>query len=453
MKHPTAARIDVEARYRQRTPRSSALHQEALRVLPGGDSRSNTYHPPYPTFMERGKGYTLQDVDGNRYLDFLNNYTALVHGHAHPRLVEQLSARIADGSALGAPAALQVRLAEAITERVPSIEQLRFANSGTEAVLNAVRAARAFTGRPGLLKMEGGYHGSYEPLKVSVDPGLDAPPWPAGKPDGVGVTPALLEDVLVAPFNDLATTAAIIERHHASLAAVIVEPVLGHSGMIPAEPDFLRGLRAVTAAHGVLLILDEVQTFRLAVGGAQAHYGVVPDLTVLGKMLGGGMPFGAFGGRADIMALFDPRQPGYIRHTGTSNANPVSLLAGLLALELFTPEVIAHVNRLGERLRGGFQAVLDALGAPGAVTGLGSLAHVHLASGPVRDYRDAARANRAGWHDVHLGLLNRGIYASPKGTFVVSAPMREAEVDRAVEALREALMEGMPALVTHSAGT
>ena len=231
----------VESTYRIRTLQSRALHERAVRSLPGGSTRAGTFYLPYPTYMARGRGCRLTDVDDNVYIDCLSNYTSLIHGHAHPGLMSTLSVHAARGTAHGAPVEAEIALAELITQRVPSVEQLRFTNSGTEAVMSAIRAARAATGRSKVLKMEGGYHGSYDAAEVSVDPGLDAPAWPTGRPDGAGISPGLGSEVLVAPFNDLATASELIDRHRRELAAVIVEPVMTAAGVIPQPRSFFAG--------------------------------------------------------------------------------------------------------------------------------------------------------------------------------------------------------------------
>ena len=443
----------LETRYRERTTRSYALYERALHSLPGGDTRNVLFYPPYPTFIDRGSGCRLFDVDGNEYLDFLSNYTSVIHGHAHPRIVAAITEQSAKGTAHGGPVELGIVLAEMLCARVPSVERVRFANSGTEAVLNAIRGARAFTGRSKILKMEGGYHGSYDAAEVSVDPGRDGPAFPTGRPDGLGLSPGLTGEVLVAPFNDLATTAGLIRRHARELAAVIVEPVMGSAGMIPADPVFLSGLREVTRATGVLLIFDEVISFRLAVGGAQALYGVRPDLTTFGKVIGGGLPVGAFGGRADIMALFDPRRAGHVSQSGTFNGNAATVVAGVVALELLDAEAIARINALGERLREELQATLDEAGVPARMTGRGSLMQVHFTDGPVQDYRDAARGKAKGVaHWLHLALLNRGIYPASRGMIIVSTPMSQREIDRMVSCFREAVADILPLIATERVG-
>jgi glutamate-1-semialdehyde 2,1-aminomutase len=430
----------IEATYVARTPRSRALHERAARVLPAGSTRAGTFYLPYPAYMVRGAGCRLIDADGNEYVDCLNNYTSLIHGHAHPRLVATLAEVAGRGTAHGAPVEDEVALAETIAGRVASVEQLRFTNSGTEAVMGAVRTARAATGRPRVLKMEGGYHGSYDAAEVSIDPGLNAPAFPIGRPEGAGLSPGLVGEVLVAPFNDLATATALIDRHRNELAAVIVEPVMGAAGVIPAREEFLRGLRAATAAAGVLLIFDEVVTFRLATGGAQERYGISPDLTTFAKIIGGGLPIGAFGGSAGLMRAFDVRQPGAVSLSGTFNGHCAAMAMGRAALELFTASEVARVNALGDRLRDGLQGAADDAGLPAHITGMGSLGQVHVGqppSAPITSYRSAVRGSRPLAHLVHLGLLNEGVFIAPRGMFAVSTPMTAADVDAVVAAFRE----------------
>jgi len=437
------AKARIEAEYRRRTPTSAALHAAAREVLPGGDTRTVTYFAPYPVYMERGEGCRLTDVDGNVYIDFLNNYTSLIHGHAHPRITEAVFRQIAKGTVYATPVESQTQLARVICERVPSVERVRFCNSGTEATMSAIRAAKAFTGRDKVLKMEGGYHGTHDAAEVSVAPPLDLAgpaqaPYPV--PASGGLFRGVVDDVVVAPFNDVEATAQIVERHRDDLAAVIVEPVMGAAGAIPAQPEYLHFLREATQSCDALLIFDEVISFRVGYGGAQGTYGVRPDLTAFGKIIGGGFPVGAFGGRADVMALFDPQRR-KLSQSGTFNGNPVTMVAGLAAMELLTREEMARINDLGQRLRQGFRNALSAVGIKGQVTGMGSIVGVHFTDAPVNDYRSAARSAR--WLNplVHLSLLSRGIFAAPRGLLCISTPMREEEVKEAVRAFREVLTE------------
>ncbi|MBI4541187.1 MAG: aspartate aminotransferase family protein [Gemmatimonadetes bacterium] len=435
----------IENAYRDRTPGSRALYAAALAFMPGGDTRNSTFFRPYPLYMERGEGCRLWDVDGNQYLDFQNNYASLVHGHAHPQIVRALTEQAGKGTVHGAPVASLNDFARDLTGRVPSLERVRFTNSGTEAVMGEIRAARAYTGKSRILKMEGAYHGSYDGTAVGQDPGEPLRTFPEGRRDGTGLSPGLMREVLVAPYNHPEGAADLVRRHAHELAAVIVEPMLGR-GAIPAESAFLEALRAVSLETGVVLIFDEIQTFRLAWGGAQALYGVTPDLTTLGKVIGGGLPVGAFGGRAELLERYDPRTPGHVPHVGTFNGNAMTVAAGLRTLELLTEEVIVRLNDLGERLRRGLQSVLDRAGITGTVTGLGSYAHLHFRAPPIRSYRDALPGRTSVAPALHLALLNRGILSAHGVRFAISTVMGHADVDRAVQSLAEVAEELGPAL-------
>lgn len=432
----------VEAEYLRRTPRSSWFHSQATESLPGGDTRTIAFHRPYPLAIVRGAGATITDADGNEYLDFLNNYTSLIHGHAHPAIVEAATEQLRRGTAFAAFSTSQSELAEILCERVDSLAAVRFCNSGTEATMNAVRAARAFTGRQLLVKMEGGYHGSYDAVEVSVHPdsAVAGPPHdPVPVTEGRGLTNGATADTTVLPFNDVAAAERLFTGRGGEVAAVIIEPIIGSGGMIPATPEYLRRLRELTTAHGALLIFDEVMAFRVGRGGAQGHYGVTPDLTTFAKIIGGGFPVGAFGGTGEVMRQYDPRQETHLWQSGTFNGNPVTMVAGAAAMRLLDAAAFPRLSALGDRLRDGLmQAGRDA-GVPVVATGLASLVNLHLSEGPVMDYRGAAKSDRAELEILHLALLNRGIFAAPRAMFNISTPMREADVDRAVDAVREAL--------------
>jgi len=433
---------DIEQRYQRRTPRSAALHEEAKKFLPGGDTRSATYFEPYPLYIQQGSGCRITDVDGNEYIDFFNNYKSLIHGHAYPRITQAVSLQLAKGTAYAAPLEVQTRLAQVLCERIPSLEQVRFCNSGTEATMGAIRAAKAFTGRNKIIKMEGGYHGSHDAAEVSLAPdvalaGPDDAPYSVAS--SRGIFRGVLQDVVVAPFNNIEATSALIRRHKDDLAAVIVEPMMGSGGMIAASPEYLRTIREETESCGALLIFDEVITFRMAYGGAQEVYQVKPDLTALGKIIGGGFPVGAFGGRKDVMAQFNPQNK-KLSHSGTFNGNAITMVAGLAALEMLTREEIARINQLGERLRNGLRRAFAA-GIDGQVTGIGSIARIHFTKEKVVDYRAAWRSAKGMLPPVHLELLNRGIFVAPRCEWAVSTPMGEQEIDAAIEALSATLSE------------
>ncbi|HKE30228.1 MAG TPA: aspartate aminotransferase family protein [Candidatus Angelobacter sp.] len=435
--------VEIEQRYRRRTRRSAALHEEAKKFLPGGDTRSATYFDPYPLYIQQGSDCRITDVDGNEYIDFFNNYKSLIHGHAHPRITEAVSRQLAKGTAYAAPLEVQTRLAEVLCERISSLKQVRFCNSGTEATMGAIRAAKAFTGRNKIIKMEGGYHGSHDAAEVSLAPdaslaGPDESPYSVAS--SRGIFQGVLQDVMVAPFNNIEATSALIRRHRDDLAAVILEPMMGSGGMIAASPEYLRAVRQETESCGALLIFDEVITFRVSYGGAQEVYQVKPDLTALGKIIGGGFPVGAFGGRADIMAQFNP-QNRKLSHSGTFNGNAITMVAGLAALEMLTREEIARINQLGERLRVGLRRAFTAAGIDGQVTGIGSMARIHFTGENVVDYRAAWRAAKEMLPPVHLELLNRGIFVAPRCEWAVSTPMGEQEIDAALEAFSATLSE------------
>ena len=441
---PREATLNQEEEvYRSLTPTSSAYFEEGSRYLPGADSRTPLFYAPYPAVFESARGAELVDVDGNRLLDFTSNHSSLILGNGHPRVLEAVARQIDAGTSFPGPTTPQIRLARQLCERIPSFERVRFTNSGTEATLQAARAARAFTGRTRYAKIEGGYNGTADVFLVSTSPTADqigAAARPAAVAASEGLAPGSAESVVVLPFNDVAAARALLEEHGEQLAAVMVEPVMGAAGMIPAEPEYLQMLRDVTRRLGILLIFDEVISFRVAYGGAQAHYDVTPDLTCLGKAIGGGFPLGVVGGRADVMALFDPsqgRRPA-IPHPGSFNANPVSLVAGSTVLEVLTEDTVATLNERGEQLRGRLRDALAAVELDAQVTGLGSLFAIHFAPRPVRSYRDMLAGDPALRHRLFLGLYNEGVLVDPRGVGCLSVATGEAEIDRFVEVFRTA---------------
>ena len=323
------------ARWAEPGSRSATLFARAQGVLPGGNSRTTVYMAPYPPYAASGEGCWVTDVEGDRRLDCLNNYTALIHGHAHPAIVEAATRRLARGASFPMPTPEEIDLAALLCERLPSAERVRFTNSGSEAVMIALKGARAFTNRPKIAKFEGAYHGSYDYAEVSLASTPET--WgalaaPASTPYSKGTPPAVLEDVVVLPFNHTEQAVARIAREAKHLAAVLVDPVPNRVGLVPARVEFLEALREVTRAHGIVLIFDEVISFRVGYHGAQGAFGVTPDMTTLGKIIGGGFPVGAVAGSAEVMTVFDPTRggPPAAPHGGTFNANPVTMAAGLL---------------------------------------------------------------------------------------------------------------------------
>jgi glutamate-1-semialdehyde 2,1-aminomutase len=451
----TGIRAEIEAEvlaaYRARTPRSAELHEAARRVMPGGDTRTIAFHAPYPLAMEEGRGCVVVDADGNEYIDLLNNYTSLIHGHAHPAVTAAVAAQVGRGTAFPNPNASQTRLAEIVTGRVASVDLVRFCNSGTEAVMNALRAARAFTGRDLVVKMEGGYHGTFDDVEVSVhpdprDPAAGDPGAPLPTLDTPGVAANTLENVTVLPFNDVAAAERLFAERGGEIAAVVVEPVMGAGGMIPARRAYLEALRALTVGAGALLIFDEVMSFRLMPGGMQEHYRVRPDLTTFAKIIGGGFPVGGFGGRAAVMEQFDPARPAPLWQSGTFNGNLITMVAGVAAMEAYPASEVRRINALGDRLRGGLAAALVEAGVAGTVTGFGSFVGLHLGVERVEDYRAAAAADKGLGRLLHLALLLEGVSCAPRMSWNTSTAMDEATIDDVLARFSRALSYVRPAL-------
>jgi glutamate-1-semialdehyde 2,1-aminomutase len=434
---------EIVDRYLARTRESAARNDEAKRTMPGGDTRSTAWFAPYPPFVAEGRGAYFTDVDGNRYVELLNNYTSLIHGHARPEVVEAIQQQVARGSAFAAPHDASLRLSQLLVERMQTVDRVRFANSGTEAVMMAIRLARAYTGRQLVGKAEGGYHGTWDDVTVSVAPPLEKA-GPADRPtpylDSKGLNAKGTESTVVIPFNDIDSARAILEPVGAELACVIVEPVMGAGGMIPCEPEYLAGLRELTREVGALLVLDEVISLRLAPGGAQNLYGVEGDLTTMAKIIGGGLPVGAFGGPAEIMDLCDPSKVGHVPHYGSFNGNPATMAGGLAAMKLYTPDEYDRINALGDRLREGVNALGAELGLAVQATGMGSLLNVHLVDGPIRAKRDVARADPVRARLFHLASLNEGLFPAGRGLISISTAMDESTVDEALEGIRRAVL-------------
>ena len=417
-------------RYTERTPGSAARQAEALRYLPGGDSRSTLYFEPYPLFLARGEGARLWDVDGHEYLDLSGNHTVLVHGFGHPSVTAAIRDQLELGTCFPEPVALQVDVARLLQERQPSFERVRFCSSGTEAVMNALRGARAATGRPLIAKVEGGYNGNFDDALISTHPTPgEAGPLtaPAPVPRSEGLARSSLTDVVVVPFNDIEATAGVIRRHGADLAAIVVEPVMGSAGMIAAEPDYLAALRRLADEVGALLVFDEVISFRVGYGGAQERYGVQPDLTCLGKMIGGGLPLGVFGGRADVMEVFDPSRGPRVAHPGSMNANPACLAASAATLRALGRDEIEQLDTMGDAVRRGVAAIAGEGNL--TVTGLGSLFGLHCCSGPVRGFRDTWAVDRDRAAALFFGLLNDGVFTDVRGAGCVSTATGEEDID------------------------
>jgi glutamate-1-semialdehyde 2,1-aminomutase len=437
------ARKPLEA-FRSPSSASARLYERATHVMPGGNTRITVYHPPYPAYAARGQGAVIVDVEGQQRLDFYNNASALIHGHADPDINLAVMAQLERGVAFGMPTEAEIALAELLTARISSVEHVRFTNSGSEAVMMAIKAARAYTGRPKIAKFEGCYHGSYD----FAEAGLATPRhlWDAADPPATpyssGTPRAVLENVVVLPFNDVSALERLLGRHRHELAGVLLDLMPGQIGLIGASPPFLRRLRELTAEYGIVLIADEIISLRVAPGGMQSLMDVRPDLTAAGKIIGGGFPVGAVGGAAAIMSVFDPRQGvPMVPHHGTFNANPVTMVAGFAAMQKLTPEVYRRINALGDALRAGLSRALEAENVPGQVTGAGSLFRIHMHRRPLSDYRSSVETpeERARREAVYHGLLARGIVVAPVLFGALSTPMGDAEVDAFVDAFRSAL--------------
>jgi len=412
--------------------------------MPGGTTRTTTYFDPYPLYITRGEGCRIWDVDGTERLDLLGNYTAMILGHAHPKVVEAVRKQAAQGTGFAAANPVEVQLAALLCQRVPSLDMVRFCNSGTEATMFAMRLARAFTGRSKIARVEGGYHGTHDYAEVSTHPDVaeaGPPAAPIARPDSIGTPDWALEQTVVLPFNNADAAEAIIRREGGQLAAVILEPIIGAGGVIASTVEYLDRLRSVTRELAVLLIFDEVISLRVAPGGAQQLNGVTPDLTTLGKIIGGGLPVAAFGGRADVMELMDPRRSPNLGQGGTYNGNPLGMAAGLAAMTELTQDVYEELNRKGARVSEQLSEVFASHGVRAQVNGVGSLFAIHFTDRPVVDYRTKASSNRKMTHEFFLGLVNHGVLMAPRAMGALSTPMTEQDIQQFIDAVDAVVTE------------
>jgi len=424
-----------------KTKRSERLFARAQQLLPGGvDSPVRAFKSVggSPLFIERASGATLVDVDGNEYIDYVMSWGPLIHGHAPKGLTKAIRRAAKLGTSFGAPSPLEVTLAERVTKLMPSLERVRFVNSGTEAAMSALRVARAATKRDRIIKFQGCYHGHADAFLVQAGSGALT----FGLPDSPGVTKGASGDTLVASYNDLATVEALFNANTNEIAAVIVEPIAGNMGVVPPAPGFLEGLRKACDANGALLIFDEVISgFRASRGGAQQTTGVRPDLTCLGKIIGGGLPVGAYGGRADLMSLVSPSGPVY--QAGTLSGNPLAMTAGIWCLEQLSPKLYRNLAMLGTRLAAGLADAAREAGVALQVNAVGSLLTPFFTDQPVRDYASAISARSDQYAKFFRGMLARGVYPPPSQfeAWFLSAAHTTKDVDRTIKSAHAAMKE------------
>jgi glutamate-1-semialdehyde 2,1-aminomutase len=424
-----------------RTKTSARLFARALKTLPGGvDSPVRAFSAVggNPLFIKRATGSRLIDVDGNRYIDYVMSWGPLIHGHAPRGLARALGKAAADGTSFGAPTDLETRLGERVKALMPSIERLRFVSSGTEAAMSAVRVARAATRRDAIVKFEGCYHGHADAFLVKAGSGALT----LGVPTSPGVPAAQAAHTLIAQYNDLASCERLCTESPDSIAAFIVEPIAGNMGLVPPAEGFLPGLRALCDRYGILLVFDEVISgFRASAGGAQRLFDVKPDLTCLGKIIGGGLPVGAYGGRADVMDLVAPAGPVY--QAGTLSGNPLAMTAGLWALERLTPKLYTHLARLGTRLAHGLAEAAREGRVPLQVNAFGSLVTPFFTAEAVRDFKSAVSSDTERYAAFFRGMLRRGIYPPPSQfeAWFLSAAHTVSDVDRTIAAARDTFRE------------
>ncbi|MCA9771400.1 MAG: glutamate-1-semialdehyde 2,1-aminomutase [Myxococcales bacterium] len=413
--------------------KSQAFHHQAQRTLVGGVNspvRAFKSVGGDPVYFESALGAFLRDVDGNEYLDYVGSWGPMILGHGHPDVVEAIVEQARRGTSFGAPSPLEVKLAEKVASIVPSVEKVRFVNSGTEATMSAIRLARGATGRDKIVKFEGCYHGHGDSFLIAAGSGSLT----FGEPDSPGVTPGTAHDTLLAPYNSLDAVRRLVEQNPGEIAAVILEPVAGNMGVIPPADGFLTGLRTLCDEAGMLLIFDEVMTgFRVAAGGAQALYGVAPDITTMGKVIGGGLPVGAYGASAELMDHVSPAGPIY--QAGTLSGNPLAMAAGLATLERLTPEVYDELEQRGSQLEAGLIDAAKSAGVPACVNRVGSMLTLFFGEAPVRSLTDAKRCDAARFGRFFHHMLDAGIALPPSAfeAWFLSAAHDAAQIERTLE--------------------
>ena len=426
----------------QKVTRSQALYEEALKVLPGGVSRNTVYRRPHPFYADHASGCRVVDLEGVERIDFANNMASLIHGHAHPQIVDAVSKQLHRGCGFIMSTEVEVRFAQHMCKRAPGFDKIRFMNSGTEAVMTMLKAARAYTGKPKIAKVEGAYHGSYDYAEVSQT--ANPQNWgDAAKPTSVAVangTPtAALNDVVVIPFNDPETAQKILNQYAGEIACVLVDPLPHRVGLMPAADNFIETLYQWTRDNGALLAFDEVITFRNGYAGTQANYSCSPDLTAMGKFIGGGFPVGALAGKEEVMKVLDPSQETLLLpHSGTFSANPITMTAGLVAMELFDEAAVIRLNQLATLAKERINEAITSTGIKACVTGAGSMLRVHLKEVPPTNYR-SAYCNTEESHALKLlldYLYDHGLMMINTCSAALSTALSENEIDQLAETLQ-----------------
>jgi glutamate-1-semialdehyde 2,1-aminomutase len=426
---------------------SRQLYSSAINYMPGGNTRTTVFMSPFPIYAKRGQGCRVWDVDGVERIDCINNFTSMIHGYAHPAINAAVIDQLQYGTCFGMPTESEITLAKLLCERVKSVEKVRFTNSGTEAVMMALKAARAYSGREKIAKVEGSYHGSYDYAEVSLESVPDN--WDSnGQPNSTayakGTPNGVLNDVVTLPFNQPELAEKIIRQHGSELAAILVDPLPNRAGLAPADKAYIETLARVAKDVGALLIFDEVITFRLAYHGAQEIWGVEADLTSFGKIIGGGFPIGAVGGRSDIMAVFDPSKgKPALPHGGTFSANPISMRAGLASMQLLDHAAFKRLDEIGDRVRSETNTLFKHFGIPGQALGMGSLLKIHFTAKSVTDYRSAfpTKEETRRLTVFNRGLLNRGVLSASYGLMALSTTMSDEDITLIISAIDGALFD------------
>lgn len=432
MAAPEDIKKSIIETYCKRTPKAKACTDELSKYMPGGDTRSKAYFKPYPFVAHAASGCVIRDIDGNEYVDYINNFTSLFCGHAHPKVVKALQDQAAKGTCHAAPIELHLKHSKTLCERIPCLEEIRYTNSASEGTMYAMRAARAFTGKDKFIVIDGGYNGCHDYVGVNIAP---APAGPDGFPVPTlekGIPKGVMRDILVAAFNDLGNMEKLFADNKGQIAAVLMEPYLQAGGNVVPDEGYIEGVRRLCDAHNALLIFDETVTLRFHPGGWHTMIGVKADLICFGKIIGGGMPVGAFGGRRDIMEQFNPGKPGYLGHSGTFSGNAMTMAAGLAYLEMITPDAIKRANGLGDRLRAGLDRVFESRGIPIRGCGFGSMIgfrHKDTKINNSRQYAEGLAPYDETLDYMHLAMLNLGVNYVERGLLVIATPMDETVID------------------------